>query len=113
MLNTSYQVEDITPTKRGTGQEKKAKEESPRSHTKNGKTIPEGVTTKKKVKWSETTKKEINKLSKKQTTNIKPYSLDDFLMSLQAAYIFLKGWYCRYQMSRQEPVELRHSTILV
>ena len=32
---------------------KKAKEESPRSHTKNGKTIPEGVTTKKKIKWSQ------------------------------------------------------------
>ena len=49
---------------------KKAKEESPRSHTKNGKAIPEGVTTKKKIKWSKTTEKEINKLSKKQTSHL-------------------------------------------
>ena len=111
MLNTSYQVEDITPTKRGTGQE--GKRRKPKKPFQIGKAIPQEGITKKKIKWSETTQKEISKLSEKQTTNFKPYSLDDFLMSLQAAYIFLKGWYCRYQMSRQEPVELRHSTILV
>ena len=70
MLNTSYQVEDITPTKRGTGQE--GKRRKPKKPYQIGKAIPQGVTTKKKIKWSKTTKKEINKLSKTklQTSNL-------------------------------------------
>ena len=68
MFNTSYQVEDITPTKRGTGQE--GKRRKPKKPYQIGEAIPQGVTTKKKIKWSKTTKKEINKLSKKQTSHL-------------------------------------------
>ena len=48
MLDTSYQVEDITPTKRGTGQE--GKRRKPKKPYQIGKAIPEEVTTKKKIK---------------------------------------------------------------